>query len=75
VQTFWREIAKRGLPFHRRDAARIALERGRITIRSDYETVGDAVSEERFTDAEKERLDSMLLSYETAAAKTRRRKK
>ncbi len=71
VKTFWREVAKRGLPFHRRDWAKEALARGRITSQVEYEVVTDATGDDRFSSAEKAKLDSMLGAYGRAASKTR----
>ena len=63
VQTFWDEIAARGLPFSRRDPVRAALARGRITNEVDAELIADAVSDERFDVDERRRLDALLEAY------------
>ena len=73
VEAFWREVARRGLPFHRRDVAAEALARGRITNRGDYETVTDLMGEDRFSADEKKRLSAMLGAYEAAAVRPRGR--
>jgi hypothetical protein len=75
IEAFWRELAKRGLTFQRRDVGRAALSRGRITSRVDYDAVKDAISDERFTDAEKKKLDKMLGAYERTALRSRSNQK
>jgi hypothetical protein len=77
VEAFWRGVARRGLPFRRRDAAVEALARGRITNRGDYDTVTDLVSDvsnERFSRAQQAQLGSMLGAYEQSALRPRRRR-
>ncbi len=69
IEAFWRELERRKLPFQRVDTARAALDRGRIVDQVEYETVADAVSDERFSDAEKKKLGAMLDAYGTRAAK------
>lgn len=73
MEAFWREIERRRLPFRRRDVVAEVLARGRITSREDYDTVTDLISDDRFSDAEKQKLGSMLGAYESSAARARRR--
>ena len=73
VTRFWREVGKRKLPFHRRDWAKEPLARGRITSQVEYEVVTDAIGDDRFSNVEKAKLDSMLGAYGTAASKRARR--
>lgn len=68
VATFWREIARRGLPFRRRDVIGEVLARGRITNRNDYDTVTDLIADEQLTATQRRRLDSMLGAYGNARA-------
>jgi hypothetical protein len=66
VEKFWREIARRRLPFRQRHVIREVLARGRITNRGDYDTVKDLISDEQLTAEQRRRLDSMLGAYEAA---------
>lgn len=64
VDKFWREVARRKLPFKRRNVVGEVLARGRITNRGDYETVTDLLCDEHLTAAQRNRLDAMLGAYE-----------
>ncbi len=66
VVAFWREVAKRRLPFKRRDVVGEVLAAGRIRNRGDYETVTDLISDERLTTAQRKRLGALLGAYEAA---------
>src|SRR5262249_6542883 len=56
VDAFWREIARRKLPFHRRDVVRESLARGKISNRSDYDTVIDLFGEPALSERDRRRL-------------------
>jgi hypothetical protein len=71
VDAFWREVARRRLPFQRRDVPVEVLMRGRITNRGDYETVTDLLGSIRFSARQKAKLSAMLVAYE--ASNSRRR--
>lgn len=60
VDAFWREVARRHLPFHRRDVIAEALAHGRITNRGDYETAIDLLGEDRFSAAQQKKLAAMI---------------
>lgn len=66
VDAFWREIARRKLPFRRRDVVRESLVRGKISNRGDYETVIDLIGEPALSERDRIRLSKMIGAYEKA---------
>ncbi|APR84189.1 gliding motility protein MglA [Minicystis rosea] len=73
VEAFWSEVARRGLPFQRRDVVAEVLARGRITNREDYDTVTDRLGSDELSAEQKTRLSSMLGAYEASASRKRKR--
>jgi hypothetical protein len=63
IETFWREVARKKLPFRRRDVVAEVLAKGRITNRGDYDTVTDLLGDKRISQAQRARLDRMLGAY------------
>ena len=75
VMTFWREVAKEGLPFRRRDPVKEVLARGKIQNDVEFEAVTDAFGDDRFNEAKKRRFDSLLGAYGSAVLKNARGKR
>ena len=75
TRDFWDEVARRNLPYRRRDLLAEILRRGRITNRAHYEHAKDEIVAAhqlgRITDAEADRLGAMIDAYE--AREPRRR--
>lgn len=69
VERFWREVAKRKLPFERRDVIGDVLERGRIKTRIEYELAVDAVGVLGAAKARK--LSKLIGDYEQRAGRRR----
>jgi hypothetical protein len=71
VQRFWIEIAKRELPFARKDVIGAVLRRGRIRTRIEYEHVVDGMvilrQQRKISAAEERRLSEMIGEYKRRA--------
>lgn len=63
VERFWREVAKRGLPFERTDVVGDVLARGRIKTRVEYELVVDAMTAE-LPATKQRKLSKLIGDYE-----------
>lgn len=80
VEQFWAEVARRKLPFQRKDPIAAALARGRISGRTEYEAAVDGIvvrqQEGTLSETDARRLSAMIGAYETRtnrAASARRR--
>lgn len=73
VERFWAEVARRKLPFKRKDPVAEALARGRIRGRSEYEAAVDGIvvrqQEGALSETDARRLSKMIGAYEAAQAK------
>jgi hypothetical protein len=77
VERFWQLVAKRGLPFQRKDVVRAVLSRGRINSDSEYQIITDSLVIQQqvgtISPAEADRLSKMLGQFEQRSAAQRRR--
>lgn len=80
VERFWAEVARRKLPFQRKDPIAAALARGRISGRTEYEAAVDGIvvrqQEGTLSETDARRLSEMIGAYEARAnraASARRR--
>jgi hypothetical protein len=69
VDRFWREVAKRKLPFERHDVIGDILARGRIKTRIEYELAVDAIGV--LPAAKQRKLSKLIGDYETRAGRRR----
>ena len=69
VERFWREVAKRKLPFERHDVIGDILARGRISSRIEYELAVDAVGV--LAAAKQRKLSKLIGDYEKRAGRRR----
>jgi hypothetical protein len=69
VTMFWQHVAKRGLPYKRRDVVAEILARGTIRNDIEYEQVTDAIGDQRFTGAQTKKLDRMLGDFEARSVR------
>jgi hypothetical protein len=76
VEHFWQQVAERGLPFQRRELVRDVLTRGRIRNEMEYQTIVDSwlilQQSGRISEAEAQRLSSMMEKFEQRAKIPRR---
>lgn len=73
VERFWAEVARRKLPFKRKDLIAAALARGRIRGTSEYDAAVDHIvvrqQKGALSDTDARRLSKMIGAYEAAQAK------